>query len=267
MRVSYHVRRDDRYYSYSYLHDTRTEAEEDCEQRSELAIVHPIELDQQYFGVYTTEKEVSKVPLEVNLPESDDGTQKLVETVRDLFEYIDEEQSLDWYKKPEFSGVADAINRVQWRQPVSEVGGELLSRLILRHGLPNANHRTAIAFLQTYLETLKPGTGVPETNVGDEWSGWTNGFIVDSKKLLTVRRNASGFQYLAERGATVLERKGDVEIHLDNYETTTEDPWSHFRQQHENRSSEFVVRYIKRAEADELLKATDGGKRAFADRL
>lgn len=267
MRVPYHVRRDDRYYSYSYLHDNRTEAEEDGEQRSELAIVHPIELDQQYFGVYTTEKEVSKIPLEVNLPEYDDRTQKLVETVRDLFKYIDEEQSLDWYKKPEFSGVADAINRVQWRQSVPEVGGELLSRLILRHGLPNANHRTAIAFLQTYLETLKPGIGVPQTNVGDEWSDWTNEFIVDSKKLLTVRRNASGFRHLAERGATILERKGGVEIHLDNFEISTADPWSHFRQKHESRSSDFVMRYIKRADADELLKQTDDGKRAFADRL
>lgn len=267
MRVPYHVRCDNRYYSYSYLHESRSEAEEDCEHRSELAIVHPIELDQQYFGVYTTEEEVSKVPLKVNLPEYDDRTEKLVKTVRDIFEYIDEEQSLDRYKKPGFSGVADAIDRVQWRQSVPEVGGQLLSRLILRHGLPNANHRTAIAFLQTYLETLRSGIGVPETNVGDEWSDWTNEFIVDSKKLLTVRRNASGFRQLAERGATVLERKGGVEIHLGNYEISTKDPWSHFRQKHENRSCDFVIGYIKRAEADELLKQTDDGKRAFADRL
>lgn len=203
----------------------------------------------------------------MNLPEYDDRTEKLVKTVRDIFEYIDEEQSLDWYKKPGFSGIADAINRVQWRQSVPEVGGQLLSRLILRHGLPNANHRTAIAFLQTYLETSKPGIGVPGTNVGDEWSDWTNEFIVDSKKLLTVRRNASGFRHLAERGATVLERKGGVEIHLDNYERSTEDPWSHFRQKHKNRSNDFVIRYIKRAEADDLLKQTDDGKRSFADRL
>ncbi len=267
MRVPYHVRRDDRYYSYSYLHDTRTEAEKDCEQRSELTIVYPIKLDQQYFGVYTTEKEVSRVPLEVNLPEYGDRTHKLVKTVRDLFEYIDEEQSLDWYKKPELSGVADAINRVQWRQSVPEVGGELLSRLILRHGLPNANHRTAIAFLQTYLETLKPGIGVPQTNVGDEWSDWTNEFIVDSKKLLTVRRNAGGFQHLAERGATILERKGGVEIHLDEYEITTDNPWKHFRRKHEERSVEFVVKYVRRAGGDELLEEIDDGKRAFADRL
>lgn len=108
---------------------------------------------------------------------------------------------------------------------------------------------------------------MPETNVGDEWSDWANEFIVDSKKLLTVRRNARRFQHLAERGATILERKGGVEIHLDNYELTAEDPWNHFRQRHESRSSDFVRRYIKRAEAGELLKETDDGKRAFADRL
>lgn len=267
MRVPYHVRREDRYYSYSYLHETRPEAEKDCEERSELAIVCPIELDQQYFGVYTTEKEIHQTSLEVDLPEYDDRTQKLVETVRILFEYIDEEQSLDWYKEPEFAGIAEAINRVQWRQSVPDVGGQLLSRLILRHGLPNANHRTAIAFLQTYLETLKPGIGVPETNIGDEWSDWTNDFIVDSKKLITVRRNASGFHHLAERGATVLERKGGVEIHLDNYDLSVDDPWSHFCREHEGRSTEFVTRYIKRAGADELLEEVDEGKRAFAGRL
>lgn len=267
MQVPYHIQYNDRDYSYSYLHDTQLEAEEDCEQRSELAVVHPVKLDQQHFGVYTTEEEVSKTSLEINLSDYSGRTKKLVETVRDIFEYIDKEQSLDWYKKAEFSGVADAINRVQWRQSIPEVGGQLLSQLILRHGLPNANHRTAIAFLQTYLETIESGIGVPQTNVGDEWSDWTNEFIIDSKKLLTIRRNASGFQHLAERGATILERKGEVKIYLDNHAIAVDDPWRHFRQKHKDRGVDFVTEYIQRSGAEKLLKKVDDGKRSFADRL
>lgn len=174
---------------------------------------------------------------------------------------------MEWYKEPDFSGIADAINRVQWRQSVPDVGGQLLSRLILRHGLPNANHRTAIAFLQSYLETLEPGIGVPDTNVGVEWTDWTNEFIVDSKKIPTVRRNAGGFRYLEERGATILERKGGVEIHLQNYDIATADPWKHFRRKHEERSTEFVTKYVERCGARWLLEEVDDGKRAFADRL
>jgi prophage maintenance system killer protein len=67
------------------------------------------------------------------------------------------------------------------------VAGELMSHLILRHALPNANHRTAIAMLQFCLETADPSFEMPSTHVDDEiWNAWVDPYIVESKRLITV---------------------------------------------------------------------------------
>ena len=51
------------------------------------------------------------------------------------------------YKDFEPEKIEQALARVSWRSSLPEVAGELMSNLILRHSLPNANHRTGIAML------------------------------------------------------------------------------------------------------------------------
>ena len=38
--------------------------------------------------------------------------------------------------------IYQALNHISWGETLPQVAGELLSNLILRHALPNANHRT-----------------------------------------------------------------------------------------------------------------------------
>jgi hypothetical protein len=43
-----------------------------------------------------------------------------------------------------------------------------MSNLILRHSLPNANHRTGIAMLQFCVESVDPDFVMPRTHVDDD---------------------------------------------------------------------------------------------------
>lgn len=267
--VSYYVLHDGQYYSYEYLHDTKEEAEADCGARDELALVRPLDLDQRYYAVYAAEPVTRPDSLSaaVDLTWYDESAAKIIGTVIKLFGYIEDEQELEWYKPLEPDRVADAINRVQWRGSVSNVGGQLLSRLILAHALPNANHRTSIAFLQTYFESFGSPLEEPQTNVGDEWADWANGFIEQSKRLLLVRRKAREFQYLSERGATAIEYKDDLTIRLDQFDLDIDDPWTHYRHRHEAHSQTFVAEYLRRAGGGGLAEREDPGMSVLADRL
>jgi len=104
------------------------------------------------------------------------------------------------------------------------VAGRLASNLILKHALPNANHRTAAALVQFYLRRLNPDFAMPETSVETDpesydWREWVNEYINESKRLLTVRRKNVLFKHLYSFGARTLERKHAVEIDLTEYET------------------------------------------------
>ena len=78
-----------------------------------------------------------------------------------IFDLIDDDQNLVWYKPLEPDRIADAVARVEWCQTIPDIGGRLLSNLILAHGLPNANHRTALGFLNAYLATIEPAFEPP----------------------------------------------------------------------------------------------------------
>lgn len=189
--VPYHIEQGGRYYSFSFLHDTIGEARQDCAERDSYTLIRSLNLDQQYYGVYTANRPVKPRPLDPDYSKMSDSTAAIIEVIIHIFEYIDMEQPLEWYKEPNIQGIVAAIDRVQWRERVHEVGGQLISNLVLKHPLPNANHRSAIALLQVYFETFDENLSVPKTNTGDEWTNWTNEFIGDSKQLLTVRRNAN----------------------------------------------------------------------------
>lgn len=265
--VDYHVQHDGRYHSLQYVHDTRAEAESDSNDRSESTIIRPIELDHEFFGVYTATEVLQGTTADADMSEYSADTMAIVDTILALFDVIEEEQAIQWYKPLEEDSIADAIEHIQWKKPAVDVGGQLVSSLILAHGLPNANHRTAVAFLNLYLDTIESLPSAPQTNVGDDWSEWANDFIRESKRLTTLRRKFNLFRYLSENGATVIQRKNQVNIQLTNYDLSLSDQWSHYGTLHQDASIEFVREYVDRAGVPELSERYDPGKRTLASRL
>lgn len=266
--VPFHIDHDDREYSLVYVHETEAAATEDAAGRSVPTLIQELALDERYFGLYSASEIDAESVAAVDLPELGSTDTYIVESILGLFDVIDDEQDLTWYKPIEPEALVEAINRVEWQQPVPVVGGQLLSNLILAHGLPNANHRTAIAFLDAYLATIEPAFDPPATiTATNEWVSWVDTFIVDSKRLLTLTNNARLFSWLAAHGATVIERKDGIEIRLQDYPLDVDDPWAHFSAAHERRSQEFVEQYIREAGVPELGERHDDGKQAFVSRL
>lgn len=251
------------------LEREREEAgEEVSEFRSEIICR---ELDMDIYGLYTTkiyprefeEKQFAQLSPEEEL---------LIGTVLEGFEAIEEEcavenRPLKWYKKPDIPTILEQINRVQWKQNVPNVGGHLLSNLIIGHGLPNANHRTSISFLETYLQSFEPDFEVPDTGIHGEWYDWSEEFVRESKRLLTLSRKAPILCYLDEWGCSALVRKNDNEIDFTDYSLHVENPHDYFRQKHREMSTEFVYQILERTEYNHLIAKEDLGKTVFIDRL
>ncbi|MFW6436509.1 MAG: hypothetical protein ACOCYZ_02625 [Halococcoides sp.] len=264
--VQYHRTHDEREYALEYVHQSEAAAQDDRNDRDEPAIVRPIDLDDRYYGVYVTRPVEKHSTDGVDVSSIDD--QYLVDSVLSIFDVIDDEQDLNWYKPLEPNRIADALDRVEWHQSVPVVGGQILSNLILAHGLPNANHRTALGFLNAYLATMDASFEAPTlTTSGNDWLEWIDAFIVDSKRLLTLSRNPRLFAWLADHGATQVDRKDGVRIDLADQDLSGNDPWGEIAERHEDRSIAFVRTYLDQAGADDLAGATDDGKNAFRQRL
>ena len=84
-----------------------------------------------------------------------------METGRD----VREEGEFRLFKEFEPAQIERTLEDVPWSGPFPTVAGELLSNLILRHALPNANHRTGIAMLQFRIESTEPSFEMPSTRV------------------------------------------------------------------------------------------------------
>lgn len=149
-------------------------------------------------------------------------------------------------------------SRVDWKQPVPTVGGQLLSNLILTHALPNANHRTSLGMLLVYLQTV----GV-DMSADDLANSAVDAYIMDSKRLLTVRRNATKFRILNECGFETIERKGGIQIPLGRFDLSVSDPYAHFAAEHERRSIQFTETLLD----DSWRSVEDPGLRTFLSRL
>lgn len=149
-------------------------------------------------------------------------------------------------------------DRIEWKKPIPDVGGQLLSNLILTHPLPNANHRTSLGTLLVYLQSVGA-----DLTVEDLRESGVDTYIQESKRLLTVRRNATKFRILEDCGCTTVERKGGIHISLDAYDFDVDDPYSEFAREHERHSIEFVERIVN----DNLTTTCDPGLRVFLARL
>lgn len=202
---------------------------------------------------------------------------RLVEVYRNVLEenYEEEGKRVEAYKDIAAEEIEPALNQVDWNGTAVEVAGRLASNLILKHALPNANHRTAIGMSQLYLKRMNRDFSMPETasqlDGSDEydWMEWVNDYINESKRLLTIRRNGSRFKYLEEFGCDVLVRKHDIEIPLEEYELDLQrsERWRTYAERHEELWIDFTEEAVRRAGMTDLLDAGALSKHEFADEL
>jgi hypothetical protein len=159
------------------------------------AVIRLLELDDDGYGVYTFAEAQEEAIEGADLSDYSTDTRDIVDTVISLFDQFSDEQEIAWYKPLEPTHIAEAIDEVTWKQLVPTVGGNLISELIRSHGLPNANHRTSIAFFELYTRTLHMFSDVPQTNHGDDWATWTNEYIRESKRILTADGKQLSFRF------------------------------------------------------------------------
>ena len=177
------------------------------------------------------------------------------------------DSDLNAYKEAELGKIEDVLNSVEWRQPVPDVGAQLLSEFVLTHPMPNTNHRTGLVLLDRYLSSFDSRVSVPDTGEPGEWYEWAAEYVEDSKRLLTLRRRYRVFRYAEELGYDVIRRKNGVDIALDEYDIGRPDAFERFTEKHRERTRTFVGRVLDQADAAHLRDRRDDGKRAFVDRL
>ena len=204
-----------------------------------------------------------------------DAELQILEVILDVFtgitEVVQEETGrFTIYKDMDLPKISETLRYPDWGDtPVTVVGGQLLSRFILAHPMPNANHRTGLGLLERYLRSHGDGVTVPDTGEQGTWNEWARPYIHDSKRLLTVRRNAHVFRYAREYGVDVIMRKNDVDIDLHEFDLAVDDPFEHFGHEHEQRSIDFVETILDQVDVDtERFNAVqDTGLEAFVEAL
>jgi len=180
---------------------------------------------------------------------------RLVELLEAAIE-VRQQDEFRLYKEFEPQKIQQAIEHVSWGTSVPQVAGELMSNLILRHSLPNANHRTGIAMLQFCIETVAPDFDMPRTHIDDfTWRDWVDPYIVDSKRIITVRRNNIRFKRLQELGVDLVERKDGIQIRLAEFELDMHwrDALSTYASRHEKHCTDFAQDVLKQADRAELI--------------
>lgn len=174
------------------------------------------------------------------------------------------------YKDFEPDQIHRALENVSWGAALPVVAGELMSNLVLRHALPNANHRTSIAMLQFSIDSVDSTFEMPSTHVDDHtWKEWVDPYIVESKRLITVRRNNVRFQHLKELGVDIAARKGGIRIRLADYDLDMHwrEALTEYAERHEDHCVTFAEEVLRRTGRSDLLKRTGPTKAEFVDFL
>ncbi|UIO99781.1 hypothetical protein Hbl1158_14860 [Halobaculum sp. CBA1158] len=174
---------------------------------------------------------------------------------------VDERDSegFNLYKELQPRQIDNALVHVDWGAMLPTVAGDLMANLILRHSLPNANHRTAIAMLQFCIEAVDGSFSMPRTHIDDDnWQEWVDPYILDSKRLLTVRRNNVRFQKLVSLDVDGVTRKDGIEIRLSNYDLDMpfREARSHYAKVHELHCRSFAVEVLDKAGRTDLTAET-----------
>lgn len=178
------------------------------------------------------------------------------------------------YKEMEIDQVPEALNEVDWDGTATDVAGKLMSNLILRHVLPNANHRCSISMLQFYLDYCMFGREVEYNALrlhtpDNEWREWVDPYIRQSKRILTVRRNNIRFKQLREYGCKTVVRKGGIELDLADWELDMHyrDAWTHYARKHERLCVRFAEEITERTGIPDLSDRSGLSQTEFATLL
>lgn len=284
--VYYHHPGDNQF-SLDFVHEAPSEiVARIVEYDDDVAVkVRKYDLDSEFFGIYTSRVGGGDVgDFEFDLGEAlsemgaDNGTivARLLEIYQALIAQNEEEEGVpvEAYKNIDIDALPDALNRVSWEGNATDVAGRLASNLILKHALPNANHRTAVALIQFYLRRIAPDFSMPETSVEIDsetydWREWVNEYINESKRLLTVRRKNVLLKHLSDFGATTLERKHEVQIDLTAYELDMypAEAKTVYASAHEELWIEFVEEAVERTDNPELMETPGLSKAEFAEKI
>lgn len=277
----------DKQFSLDFVHPDPAEiVSQIVEYDDDIAVkVQTYDIDEEFYVIYTSRvggglvREID-FDLKTSLAEmSDDNSTivvRLLEIYRALITQNEEEEGVpvESYKKIDVDALPDVLNRTSWEGSATDVAGRLASNLILKHPLPNANHRTAVALVQFYLRRLNSGFSMPETSVevdpeSYDWREWVNEYINESKRLLTVRRKNVLFKHLYRFGARTLERKHAVEIDLTAYDLDMYPSKAKivYAEKHEELWIEFVEEAVERAGYPELKEKPGLSKVEFAEKI
>lgn len=247
--------------------------------------VSEYDLDEHFYVIYTSRgggKPVSEIDLDVSEAlrelETDNGqiVARLLETYRALIQRNEEEEGSPVlaYKDPNIEALGEVLDRVSWTGSATDVAGRLASNLILKHALPNANHRTAVAVIQLYLRCYDPDFSMPKTKekAGPnefDWREWVNTYINESKRILTVRRKNVIFRILHEFGATTLERKHDVRIDLSSYtlDLYPSEAKERYAEEHKQLWISFAEEVVERVGRADLKDTPALSKSEFAEKV
>lgn len=274
-RVYYH-HPDDPQYSLAYV----TQDRDEITTYGQDAIIEHYDFDEEFFVLYTNrgasgtvenlDDEFEDVLDEIS-PQDRTITVRLLQIFEEIVEAKElEEEKLDIYKQIELERIPDAIARVEWTGTAVDVAGQLMSTLILKHALPNANHRTSISMAQWYLESIETGFSFPDfATEAYDWKIWVNEYITESKRFLTVRRNTTAFSLLSEWGCDTVVRKNGIEIVLAEYDLdlTRSEAYAHYGDVHTELCTDFLTESVTRAGHDELLSTEGIGKAEFVSFL
>lgn len=163
-------------------------------------------------------------------------------------------RELEVYKPMQIEKIPDALEQVNWDGTATDVAGEIMSNLIIRHVLPNANHRCSISMLQIYLDYCTFGEEIEYNSLrlhtdNNEWKDWVDPYIKQSKRIITVRRNNLWFKNLRSYGCKTVFRKGGIGIELADWELDMHyhQAWKVYSRKHEKLCTRFAEEVSERA--------------------
>ena len=275
-RVYYH-HPDDSQYSLAYV----TQDRDEMTTSGQDAIVEHYDLGEEFFVLYTNRGASGTVDdlddefedtLDEMSPQNRTITVRLLQIFEEIIEEkeLEEDTKLEIYKQIELERIPDALARVDWTGTAIDVAGQLMSTLILKHALPNANHRTSISMAQWYLESIETGFSFPDFATEEyDWKTWVNEHITESKRLLTVRRKTTAFSLLSEWGCDTVMRKNGIEIVLAEYDLdfTRSEAYAYYGDVHTELCTDFLIESVTRAGHDELITTEVIGKAEFVSFL
>ena len=274
--VDYH-HPDDSQYSLAYV----TQDRDEITTSGQDVIIEEYDLDEEFFVLYTNRGASGTVEdlddefedvLDEMSPQNQTITVRLLQIFEEIIEEkeLEEDAKLEIYKQIELDRIPDALARVDWTGTAIDVSGQLMSTLILKHALPNANHRTSISMAQWYLESIETGFSFPDFATEEyDWKTWVDKYITESKRLLTVRRNTTAFSLLSEWGCDTVMRKNGIEIVLTEYDLdfTRSEAYAYYGDVHPELCTDFLIESVTRAGHDELVTTEGIGKAEFVSFL